>query len=240
MVLRGSQGLAQDVFKSSRHALVGGHTPLECDAPADLLSADHLLEIVMGNCIREPCCQVIQLIARLLVMNEVRLHEYRAPCTKVCRCLRGKGKITKVSPNRNLQTAGLFLEEGACSCSTNLVHLKIDDSALFTSDVLGILAPNLNKGINLRVQMEDCTCLGRDFINHHIRPHKITNKITPASGYTHTANTDTGADPHSRLFKPCPDGLNRLPTGVKILLGHNAPFGVHEHNIGADCTHIDA
>ena len=237
-MLRGGQGFAQDVFKSSRYTLVGSHTPLEYDVPADLLGPNHLLQIVVGNGIGETCRQVAQAIARLLVMNEVRFHEYRAACAKIGRCPRSKGEITEGPPDRHPQTSGLLLQKGAGPCCTNLVHLKIDDSPMFTLDVLGVLAPNLNNRVYLRVQMQRCTCLGRDLIDHHVCPHKITNKITPASGHTHAANTHPGTHPPGHLLKAGSHGLNRLSTGVPVLLGHKAPLAVSEHDVGADCTHI--
>ena len=70
-MLRDDQWLAQDVFESSRDALVCGYAPLEHDTIANLSGAHHLFQVVVDNGVREPCRQIAKAVPRLLVVNEV-------------------------------------------------------------------------------------------------------------------------------------------------------------------------
>ena len=63
---------------------------------------------------------------------------------------------------------GLFFDKTPCPGSTNIIHRRKGNHALYQRGKLGVLSPNLYDGINFRIQFNGCAGMSSDLVDYHI------------------------------------------------------------------------
>ncbi len=93
---------AEYVLKGGPHALIPGDSAEEHDMFADLLASHDLFKIIVRNRIRKTRGKIHPGVSHLLMMDQVGLHENRAPGPKVRRGRGFKGKSAEIVLDRHL------------------------------------------------------------------------------------------------------------------------------------------
>ena len=172
---------AGNFFEGCYHGLVVGYSTLEEDVLTHSFFPYYLLDIIMNDGVGQASHQVIFFNSFLLKGIQVRLHKHGTAVSQSGRLTGTKGHFTKFLNDIDVQFLGLLLEEGTCSCSTNFVHLKIDDHAIINADVLGILSPDLKNGIHLGIKGDGSCGLGSNFVADQICPDEVSRQVAARS-----------------------------------------------------------
>ena len=143
---------------------------------------------------------------------------------------------------KDLEQVHLALGAWAPSVSdsrrADLVHHEVHYSAVFQTDVLGVLAPDFENGIYLRVDGRGGSGLGGNLIADDIGADEISRQIPSRSGGS--GPQDDHHVPHffSGGLQTLADGLQGSPGRHQVLFGKDLHLLVDDDDIGADGTDI--
>ncbi len=103
--------LSGDLFKSSDHSFVIGHTTLEENFFAYFFAANNFLDIVIHDGIGQPTHQIGIFFATLLVGIQIRFDENSASATQRGRFFSVQCQSSEFFDNINIQLFCLFFQE---------------------------------------------------------------------------------------------------------------------------------
>ena len=108
------------------------------------------------------------------------------------------------------------------------------------TDVLTVLAANLENRLDCRINGGRRPCLGSDLVPHHIAAHKIGGEVAPRAGGTDALHRNRRAHFGPNGVQTLAHRVKRLARRGQIAPRHDAPVGVNQGHVGADRTHINA
>src|SRR4030042_2317422 len=102
-IFRGDDLFFANVFKGGNDSFIESRSSLEEDPVSDAAVSDHPVQIVLNNVVTDPSNEVILGGAPLLVMDEGRFDEDRAPLPHPHRFPGREGKVSKLLFDRDVQ-----------------------------------------------------------------------------------------------------------------------------------------
>ena len=82
--------------------------------------------------------------------------------------------------------------------------------------------------------------MGRDLVDHHVRPGQISDEVAPRAGHAHGLHVRKLPVPLKDIPEPRPHRLDGTAGGHEVVLRHDLTVFIHEHYIGGDGTDVDA
>jgi hypothetical protein len=163
---------------------------LEADVITNPAPADHTIQVVGHNRITQARHKVFGLRTLLLIAQQVGFHKDRTSFAEFYRGLTLEGSLGELPVDIYVQPLCLLFQKRTCPRSAGVVHLKINDHAVFEGDILTVLASYLKYSVNLRIDYCSAGGLGGNLVNDYIRPDEITGQIPAGAGACRPKNPD--------------------------------------------------
>ena len=198
------------------------------------------VQIVGGDAVGEAPGDVADRRAPLLVAHHLGVDEHGALLAAVHGVLCGKGQTREVPLDADAELFRLFFKETARPGGAGLVHGEILDEAALQPHVFGILPPDLENGVHFRADECRSRGMGRDLVDHHVRPGQIPDEMAPRAGHAHGLHVRKLPVPFKDIPEPRPHRLDGTAGGHEVVLRHDLTVFIHEHDVGGDGTDVDA
>ncbi len=188
----------EDLGEGGGHSVVVGGAALEEDAVADLALAHQAVQVVVGDRVGESGDEVFALRATRLVAHHVAFHEHGAALAQADRRGRLQGKLGELADDLDAELLGLLFEERAGARRAGFVHGEVDDDAVLHGDELGVLAADLEDGVDLaRDAAADevgTGLVGGDLVGDEVGAAELADELAARTGGAHAEHADAVAD----------------------------------------------
>ena len=244
VVRRHDDLLAEDLGEGRGHGVVVGGAALEEDAVADLALAHEPVQVVVGDRVGEAGHEVFAGRAARLVAHHVALHEDRAAFAQADGRLRLQGQVGELADDVDAELLGLLFEERAGAGGAGLVHGEIDDDAVLHGDELGVLAADLEDGVDLpgdaAADEVGAGLVGGDLVGDEVGAAELADELASGPGGADAEHPDAVADLVAYLDESGVDDFDRtrLRLGVDRLDDLARP--VEHDQVGRHRADVDA
>ena len=108
------------------------------------------------------------------------------------------------------------------------------------SDVLAVLAADLENGVHRRIECDCCPRLRGDLVAHDVRADVFAGQIASRTGHTHATDLHPVAHLQADLVQRLAHGVQG-PTGrAQVAAGNDLVLLVNQHHVGTDRAYVDA
>ena len=167
-------------------------------------------------------------------MDHVALCKHRAAPRNPWRFCALQGKLAKGLYGK-AQPLCLLVQKAAGARCADRVHGEVPDALALQGYELGVLAPHLDHGLHVGVELLHCVCLGH-YLVHRVYAHGVRDN---ASGRACDRKGDSLAL-RDDLFKECEGALQRAPKMWPVEAVELHPVWVNNNHLDADAPSVES